>query len=347
MKYYLTLEDGSIYAGTGFGAEKNAYGELVFTTSMTGYLESITDPSYRGQILVFAFPTIANYPINKGKMESAIPNVAGMITKDGHARIPSGGFSGELSGFLSSAGIPGIDGIETRELVKKIRERGSMRAWISQSEEKKNFSTDPLAEDLIYPTVDHNITRIHKSNSGKRILFINAGSKRSVIENMARIADLTVVPYDAEIPDDKFDAVFISNGPGNPESPYLQNVVKYVKSRIGETRIYGICLGQQIIALAYGAKTYKMHFGHRGSNHAVTDGTSIKITTHNHGFAVDRESAEAKGLKILEWDANDSTPERLEDPDNSVSCVQYHPEASPGPHDTLGFFDMIRKEMRS
>ncbi len=345
--YYLTLEDGSTYAGTGFGAFKPVYGELVFTTSMTGYLESVTDPSYRGQILVFAFPTIANYPLSKGKMESSIPHVSGIVTKDAHARIPLGGFSDELSAFLGSAGVPGIDGIETRSLVRKIREKGSMRAWISQSDDKKDFSKDPFVEDLIYPTVTHSISEIRNSKSEKKILFINTGSKKSVMENMADLANLTVVPYDMEVPDERYDAIFISNGPGNPESPYLRNVVKYVRSMIGETRIYGICLGQQIIALAYGAKTYKMHFGHRGSNHAITDGTAVRITTHNHGFAVDRLSAEAKGMRIVEWDANDGTPEKLEDPENNVRCVQYHPEASPGPHDTLGFFEKIRKELKA
>jgi carbamoyl-phosphate synthase small subunit len=345
--YYLTLEDGSTYTGTGFGAYKPAYGELVFTTSMTGYLESITDPSYRGQILIFAFPTIANYPLNKGKMESGIPHVAGIVTKDSHSEIPVGGFSGELSAFLGSAGVPGIDGIETRGLVSKIREKGSMRAWISQSDGKKDFSKDPFAEDLIFPTVEHSIMNVRKRDFDKKILFINAGSKISVIDNMADLADLTVVPYDMEVPDKRYDAIFISNGPGNPESPHLQRVVKYVRSMIGQTRIYGICLGQQIIALAYGASTYKMHFGHRGSNHAVTDGKNIRITTHNHGFAVDRASAEARGLKVVEWDVNDGTPEKLEDPENRVRCVQYHPEASPGPHDTLGFFEGIKKELNA
>lgn len=345
--YYLTLEDGSIYTGTGFGANKPAYGELVFTTSMTGYLESITDPSYRGQILIFAFPTIANYPLNKGKMESYIPHVAGIVTKEAHARIPAGGFSNELSEFLGSAGVPGIDGIETRALVRKIREKGSMRACISQSDGKVDFSKDPFVDDLIYPTVAHSILRVRNSSTDKKILFINAGSKISVMDEMAAIANLVVVPYDLEVPDERYDAIFISNGPGNPESPYLQGVVKYVRSMIGQTSIYGICLGQQIIALAYGASTYKMHFGHRGSNHAVTDGKTIRITTHNHGFAVDKASAEAKSLKIVEWDANDNTPEKIEDTENKVRCVQYHPEASPGPHDTLGFFDSIRKELKA
>ncbi len=345
--YYLCLEDGSTFAGTGFGAVVPAYGEIVFTTSMSGYLEAITDPSYRGQILVFAFPTIANYPMEKGIMEAGVPHVAGLVTKEGHAFLTHGGYSSQLSAFLSASGVPAIDGIDTREIVLKIREKGSMRAWISPDPDKKDFSIDPLAQDLIYPTVSHRIERIRNPNSGKRILFVNAGSKRSVINRMADLASLTVVPYDLDIPDEKYDAIFISNGPGDPDSPHLRKVINYVRDRIGETRLYGICLGQQIIALAYGAKTYKMHFGHRGSNHAVTDGKRIRITTHNHGFAVDSKSAESKGIKITEWDANDGTPEGLADEKNMVSSVQYHPEASPGPHDSMDFFRQIARELDS
>ncbi len=343
---FLSVQEGSVYKGKAFGSASDAYGELVFTTSMTGYIEAVTDPSYRGQILVFAYPTIANYPVSSGRKEAKNPQVSGIITKDSHASLPFGGYSHDFSDFLSWGKVPGIDGIETRSLVRKIRSMGALRAWITSSDERRDFSTDPMLQDLARDSVEPAPFELKNPSTDKRILFINAGAKRSVIEQMSKIASLTVAPYFGPFPEEKFDAVFISNGPGDPTSPYLKDTISFVRERIGQTRIYGICLGQQIITLAYGAKTYKMLFGHRGINHAVTDGKKIKITTHNHGYAVDRESVEEKGLEIVEWDANDETPESLQDTKNSVYSVQYHPEASPGPDDTRDFFMRIKRELK-
>lgn len=347
MKRYLVLEDGSVFEGEGYGASSNSYGEVVFTTSMTGYLESITDPSYRGQILVFAFPTIANYPLQRGRMESDRSQVSGVVTRDAHQTI-STGIGTEFAEFLAENGVPAIDGIDTRSLVKKLREKGVMRGWLSDSQDNLVFESDPLGGDLIADAINKEPKVIKSHSNGKNILFVDCGAKTSLLQEIGLIANLQVVPYDYDFNqiEGSYDAVFISNGPGDPASPYLNKLVKFVGDQIGNKKIFGVCLGQQIIARAYGAKTYKMRFGHRGSNHAVTNGQYIRITTHNHGFAVEEESVLSKGLFVIEKDANDDTPEMISDRSNSVLAVQYHPEASPGPFDTKQFFRLIAEELR-
>ena len=342
----LILEDGTVFVGRGFGSLSDSYGEIVFTTSMSGYLESITDPSYRGQILVFAFPTIANYPLSKGSLESDKAQVAGVITMDSHHSLKKGGFPDPFSDFLKKSCVPGIDGVDTRSLVRKIRENGVLRAWISQKEEDLDFKRDPTDRDLWKECIPDRVYEIRNTRSDRKMLFIDTGAKRSLITRMSEVSNLSVYPYNASFPDSGYDAIFISNGPGDPKSKYLRNVVKFISENIGKKKIYGICLGQQIISLAYGAKTYKMKFGHRGTNHAVTDGSKIWITSHNHGYAVDYDSAKSSGLEVERWDANDNTPEMLSDQEEMI-CVQYHPEASPGPNDTLTFFDMIKKKVDS
>ena len=342
----LILEDGTVFVGRGFGSLSDSYGEIVFTTSMSGYMESITDPSYRGQILVFAFPTIANYPLSKGRVESDMAQVAGVITLDSHHSLNQGGFPDEFSDFLEKSGVPGIDGVDTRSLVRKIREKGVMRAWISQTDDDLDFKLDPIDRDLWKEFIPNRVYEIRNPQSERRILFIDTGAKRSLIKRMSEVCNLSVHPYNSSFPDSGYDAIFISNGPGDPKSKYLRNVVKFISDNIGKKKIFGVCLGQQLISLAYGAKTYKMKFGHRGTNHAVTDGSMIWITSHNHGYAVDYDSAKSSGLMVERWDANDNTPEMLSDRDDMM-CVQYHPEASPGPNDTLSFFDMIKKKVDS
>ncbi len=342
------LEDGTHFEGEGYGTSSASYGEVVFTTSMSGYLEAITDPSYRGQILVFAFPTIANYPLSRGKMESDRVQVAGIVTRDAHQMLPNDAGS-KFSSFLSESDVSAIDGIDTRTLVKKLRKNGVMRGWISDSPDSLSFDSDPLGRDLIADAIDKKPRRIQSHPDGENVLFINCGAKNSLIREMSAVANLDVFPYDYDFDGiaDDYDAVFVSNGPGDPSAPYLKQLTGFIRSCIGSKKVFGVCLGQQIIAEAYGAKTYKMPFGHRGSNHAVTDGRYVRITTHNHGFAVEQESILSKGLRIIEWDANDDTPEMISDPENSVLAVQYHPEASPGPDDTKDFFTTISRELKT
>jgi carbamoyl-phosphate synthase small subunit len=346
MKGYLVLEDGTVITGETRSEFNDAYGEVVFTTSMTGYMESITDPSYRGQILVFASPTIGNYPMDLGRMESERVQVAGIISRDIHAILPSREMREEFYSYLSDKRIPFLDGIDTRSLVRRIREHGVMKGWI----------TGTVREDLEWPEpMDRNLVgevspkKAFALNSGKEhdILFIDVGTKKSLLEDIEHIGNLKVVPYDHDFSSEvgKYDAIFVSNGPGDPDHVSLENTRNFLRESYGKTPIYGVCLGHQILALALGGKTFKMPFGHRGSNHAVTDGTHVWITSHNHGFAVDSNSLKKTDLRVTQWDINDRTPEMMETGNGMAVSIQYHPEASPGPHDARWFFTRIKKDL--
>lgn len=346
MPRYLILEDGTTMNGTPYGAETEAYGEIVFTTSMTGYVESLTDPSYRGQIIVFASPTVANYPISKSKMESERVQASAVITRDAHANLYSGEVGEQFDIFLKENGVPGIDGIDTRMLVRKIREFGTMKAWISDSPTFPSDWPDPMERNLV-GEVSRSETYILSGIGKRKLLFIDVGAKKSLIGKVNEVGSLKMVPYDFDFSslEDDYDAVFISNGPGDPSHNSLGNVVEFVKSMIKEKPIFGVCLGHQLISLALGAKTKKMRFGHRGSNHAVTDGSKIWITSHNHGYTVDEGSLQGTGLEPKQWDVNDGGIEMVEHSELPIFSVQYHPEASPGPHDSEWFFEKMSKTM--
>ena len=346
MERYLILEDGTVIRGLGFGYAGQSYGEIVFNTSMTGYIESITDPSYKNQILTFASPTIGNYPVWKSRMESNGPQVSGIVTRDAHAFLKTGSEWAEFNNFLSENGVPGIDLVDTRFLVRKIRENGVMRAYISPSPEVPDKFPDPMAEDVVSKVTCAESYEIF-NNHRKNILYIDVGTKRSLIREVSAIANIFVVPhnYRFEATEYRYDAIFISNGPGDPSHESVDNVVNFLSKKAGEIPIYGVCLGHQLIARALGGRTSKMKFGHRGSNHAVTDGKKVIITSHNHGYAVDRESLENTDLKVIQWDINDGTVEMIRHQNLPVLSAQYHPEASPGPHEAREFFTRMKKEM--
>lgn len=344
MQRFLILDDGTVMKGHPFGAQKDAYGEIVFTTSMTGYLESITDPSYRGQILTFASPTISNYSIDKSKFESDKAQVSAVVTKDAHSILYSGKNGYNFDKFLSESGVPGIDGVDTRMLVRKIRERGVMRAWIKDNNEIPKHWADPMFTDLVGEVSCIEPYELKGSNE-TTYLTIDVGAKKSLLRKMTEIGSLRIVPYNYDFSsiDFEYDAIFISNGPGDPSHAALSGVRDFIAESFGKLPIFGVCLGHQIISLSAGAKTKKMTFGHRGSNHAVTDGTRILITSHNHGYTVDSESLKGTKLKARQWDINDGSIEMVEHEDFPVVSVQYHPEASPGPHDSASFFAKINK----
>lgn len=348
MKGYLTLEDGTRITGETRSMFDDAYGEVVFTTSMTGYMESITDPSYRGQILVFASPTIGNYPRELGRMESDRIQVSGIIARDIHTILPSTEMREEFYSYLSEKRIPFLDGVDTRSLVRKIRDHGVMKGWITGNEPKDLNWPDPMDRNLVGEV---SVKKTFKIDTGKEreILFIDVGTKKSLLEDIGEIGNLKVVPYDHDFSreTEKYDAIFISNGPGNPDHASLEKTRNFVKESYGKTPIYGVCLGHQILALALGGKTFKMPFGHRGSNHAVTDGTHVWITSHNHGFAVDGESLGKTDLKVSQWDINDRTPEMMETDNGMAVSIQYHPEASPGPHDARWFFTRFKNDLEA
>ena len=346
MKRFLIMEDGTIVEGEGFGSDRDSYGELVFTTSMTGYLESITDPSYRNQILVFASPTIGNYDIRKGAMESSAAQVAGVVIRDAHSVLHSDPGWKNFEDFLYKNEVPGIDLVDTRMLVRKIREKGTIRCHISSSRDGRKEFPDPMAEDLVSKVACRTEFRVSGS-SRLNFLYIDVGTKNSLLAEMAHIGNLHVVPYDFAFSDslDKYDAIFISNGPGDPGHPSLTGVVDLIRKSVARIPVYGVCLGHELIAMAFGGKTVKMKFGHRGSNHAVTDGQSLMITTHNHGYAVDESSLSSTPLRVVQRDINDGTVEKVRHASLKVESVQYHPEASPGPHDARAFFSGIRKDL--
>ena len=345
MNRYLILEDGTVLKGVGFGYLGDSYGEIVFTTSMTGYLESITDPSYRNQILTFASPTIANYPLSMGSFESAEVQVSGVVTRDAHAHLMIDDSWLEFNALLEDNKVPGLDLVDTRYLVRKIREKGVMRAYISSEDKVPDSFPDPMAEDVVSKVT---CRKEYDVDSGqmKNLLFIDVGAKKSLVKEMSGVANLHVVPYNTDFSKiGNYDGIFISNGPGDPSHESLNGVTEFLREKSRQIPIYGVCLGHQLISIALGGKTLKMKFGHRGSNHAVTDGRKIYITSHNHGYAVDPDSLDKTGLKAIQWDINDRSVEMVKHQDLHIFSVQYHPEASPGPHDSRWFFDMVKKDL--
>jgi carbamoyl-phosphate synthase small subunit len=346
MKKYLLLEDGTAYEGEGYGYEGDIHGELVFTTSMSGYLETITDPSYAGQILIFAFPEIANYSVSMEHMESDRVQVSGLITKDAHA-ILSGGNSGSgFNEFLKANRIPAIDGIDTRELVEKIRKNGTIRAYISSKNEFPGSFPDTMKLDLV-SQVSRKQYQYYNSGRKKQVLFIDVGTKNSLIKRLSETASLHIVPYNFDFDSIKFhyDAIFIPNGPGDPDHKSLAPLREFIREKTSEMPVMGVCLGNQLIALSLGGKTEKMKYGHRGVNHAVFSGNRVYITSHNHGYAINEASLSGTGLEVTGKDINDGTVEMINHRELPVFSVQFHPEAYPGPYDSSWFFDEVKKTL--
>ena len=346
-KGFIVLENGTVFEGIQFGWDGDSYGEVVFTTSMTGYLESITDPSYCNQILVFASPTVGNYSMSKGVMESSGAKVAGIITRNGHSMLSGGEDWNQFRTFLVENHVPALDLVDTRNLVRIIREKGVLRGWITSDSTKKMEFPDPMAVDIVSRISLPGETLLQGANS-REILFIDVGTKNSLKNEILKIASIRMVSVLTDLSSlgDDYSLIFVSNGPGDPSHPSLEPVVRFLREKAGKIPIAGVCLGHQLIALSMGGKTMKMKFGHRGSNHAVSDGRNIMITTHNHGYSVVPESIESSGLAVTQWDVNDRTVERMESRSMRMISVQYHPEASPGPHDARVFFEEVRNLMR-
>ncbi|MDD3420395.1 MAG: glutamine-hydrolyzing carbamoyl-phosphate synthase small subunit [Candidatus Gastranaerophilales bacterium] len=344
MKASLLLTDGTIYEGESFGAEGTRFGELVFNTSMTGYQEILTDPSYAGQIIVMTYPEIGNYGINPDDFESSAPAVRGFVVKSA-CEIESH-YQSELPAdeYLRQNNIVGISGLDTRALTRKIRENGSMNCVVttepvseSLKEELMAYKPDP---DIVL-TVTRN-QKEHIYNMGIKMAFVDFGAKQNIIDNLlAKGCDLTIFPADVksdEILNKGFDAVFLSNGPGDPED--VTYAIETVKELAGKISIFGICLGYQILSLVLGAKTYKLKYGHRGGNHPVVNLQTNKviITSQNHGYAVAEESL-PHNMTVTYKNLNDGTLEGFSFPSLNIEAVQFHPEAAPGPMDANEIFD--------
>ncbi len=363
-KAVLVLEDGSLYRGYGFGAPGETGGEVVFNTSMTGYQEVLTDPSYHGQIVTMTYPLIGNYGVNEEDLESSKIQVAGFIIKELSYR-PSNWRSGRsLEDWMSTQNITGLCGIDTRALVRKLRMYGVMRGTIAEDEgseadlkSKVEAVPSMVGADLVKAvTTDRPYTwtePLHYYNKLKtfaepkegklRVIAFDYGIKRNILRHLTeRGCEVQVVPAFAsadEVLAYKPDGVFLSNGPGDPEP--VTYAINTVRRLVGKIPVFGICLGHQILGLALGGKTYKLKFGHRGANQPVKDMVSgkIDITSQNHGFCIDRDSLDERKVKLTHINLNDDTVEGLECPDLRCFSVQYHPEASPGPHDATHHFD--------
>lgn len=360
MKAALALEDGTVIFGKGFGAEGERYGEIVFCTSMTGYQEALTDPSYKGQILIFTYPLIGNYGIHDEDYESMKIQVEGLVvrevTKPYHHSMKY-----DLDYFLKIYNIPGIYDVDTRALVIKIREFGTMKAGILVKEEITKEDVERLLENTIkQPDIGEidlvsMVTRKEPKIVGegdKTIIVIDCGVKKSIIEELVRRRlRVIIVPafYNKkDIMKFEPDAILVSNGPGDPKR--AKYVIKTVRDIIKEEiPTFGICLGHQIIALALGGDTYKLKFGHRGSNHPVKDfyKDKVYITTQNHGYAVSYENLDNIGLNVFQINLNDGSIEAMYHETLPIISTQYHPEANPGPLDTRYIFDIFLETIKS
>lgn len=344
MTAKLLLEDGTIYEGQSFGAEGTSFGELVFNTSMTGYQEILTDPSYAGQIITMTYPEIGNYGINDDDFESERPAARGFIVKSACEKDSHYKSKQTISQYLKKNNVIGLSGIDTRALTRKIREKGCMNCVITTGELTQN-----LKDELVNYSMDKDIvlTVTSKSvekhpNTGVKMAFIDYGAKQNIVENLhQKGCDITVFPADVSaetILTGGFDAVFLSNGPGNPED--VTYSIETLKELIGKLPIFGICLGHQILSLVLGAKTYKLKYGHRGGNHPVINLQTNKVmmTSQNHSYAVEESSLPPNSV-VTYKNLNDGTIEGLSYPALNIDSVQFHPEAAPGPTDANEIFD--------
>ena len=355
---YLVLQDGAVFSGQAFGAAAEACGEVVFSTSMTGYQEMLTDPSFAGQIVVLTYPLVGNYGINAQDVESARIQVSGLVVRE-HCSTPSHGSSHmTLHEYLACQGVPGIWDVDTRAITRRLRTEGVMMGSIGSTEPEEALSKvqdAPLYGDTdflsgvtsrdIYHWGDENATE-----SGLRIVVTDCGLKYNILRNLERRGcQVTAVPATTSAEDIlrlKLDGVVVSPGPGDPA--LLDYAVDECRKLVGRVPIMGICLGHQLLARALGATTFKLKFGHRGTNHPVQDLATgrVYITAQNHGYAVDADSVK-NGLQVTQLNINDGTVEGLSHLDYPLLTIQYHSEASPGPLDNEHMFDRFLEMVNS
>uniref|UniRef100_E6QIH8 carbamoyl-phosphate synthase (glutamine-hydrolyzing) n=1 Tax=mine drainage metagenome TaxID=410659 RepID=E6QIH8_9ZZZZ len=376
MQATLALEDGRIFTGEGYGARGEALGEVVFNTSLTGYQEIATDPSYAGQIVVLTNPQIGNYGTNQADDEAAKPYIEGLIVRE-FSPVSSNWRSERVTDeYMERYSVPVLGEIDTRALVRHLRRHGVMRGCISTIDAnpeslvakarsiRKMDGTDLArvvstkqvytfdAADPMAQTGDMLLAGSADGAEGKPLLHVVAydfGIKRNILRMLTREGcRVTVVPAETradQVMELKPDGVFLSNGPGDPEP--VDYAVKAIREMLGRVPIFGICLGHQLTGLALGGKTYKLKFGHHGGNHPVKNMTNgkVEITAHNHNFAVDPESINANEVELTHVDLNDNTLEGLRHKSLPLFSVQYHPEAAPGPHDSNYLFHDFRRLM--
>ena len=384
MKAILALEDGSVFHGTGFGAQASACGEVCFNTSMTGYQEILTDPSYKGQIVTMTYPLIGNYGVNAQDIESWRPHAAGFVIRELSPVVSNWRADWSLDDYLKQNGIPGIQGIDTRALTKKLRVRGALNGFLSTDPKVTEAEAVKRAKEFVFVGVDYvkevthkeafawdphdkqsaefDVVRGNVKTDARHfrkplppadipIVAFDFGMKYNIARNLRQSGfKVQVVPATTSAADalkHKPAGIFLSNGPGDPAA--LDYIVREVKTLVDTgIPIFGICLGNQLLGQAFGGKTFKLKFGHRGGNQPVKDLETgrVEITSQNHGFAVDPASLPSD-VSVNRINLNDQTVEGMRHKTKPIFCVQYHPEASPGPHDSNPLFAEFRRLIES
>jgi carbamoyl-phosphate synthase small subunit len=352
MKRKLILDDGTVFIGEGFGANEETIGEVVFNTSMTGYQEILSDPSYCGQLVTLTYPLVGNYGINRDDFESITPAIKAFIVREEADFASNWRNESTLEELLKVKGIPGLAEIDTRKLTRIIRKHGAMKgilcsAEMDTEEMLEKLHRTPLRRDQVEQVSTQ--TAYASPGRGFRVVLMDFGMKHGILRELnKRDCDVIVVPYDTsaeEIRRLQPDGIMLSNGPGDPKD--VPQAIETIKSLLGEIPLFGICLGHQLFALACGGDSFKMKFGHRGGNHPVKDLKTGKValTSQNHGYSVDEKSLAGTRIEVTHIAINDGTVEGLKHLDYPAFTVQYHPEASPGPEDSNYLFDDFMKLM--